>query len=110
MAEDDLESGFSKEKYGINHDELEYLGERKVKENLNSGVYGNDKDIVQVYVSSWLKDKEFVRTESRDEERLSISRKALVNSERSTRIAISALVLTIIMVIKDIIVWYSKQP
>jgi hypothetical protein len=49
------------------------------------------------------------RAEAREEESLSISRKALSNSERATRIAISAIVLSIIMAIYEIIKWYSVK-
>ena len=42
------------------------------------------------------------------EESLSISRKALSNSRLATRIAISAIVLSIIMAIQKIIEWSSK--
>lgn len=49
-----------------------------------------------------------VRAEEREEESLSISRKALRNSERATRIAISAIALSISMAILAIIQWYSK--
>ena len=49
-----------------------------------------------------------VRAEEREEESLSISRKALRNSERATRIAISAIALSISMAILALIQWYSK--
>ena len=48
------------------------------------------------------------RAEEREEESLSISRKALRNSERATRIAISAISLSISMAMLAIIQWYSK--
>jgi hypothetical protein len=47
------------------------------------------------------------RAELRSEESLSISRKALRNSDRAIIIAISAIVLSIIMAIQKIIEWYS---
>ena len=62
-------------------------------------------------VEGWLSRHESsvkVRDEERSEESLSISRKALSNSERATRIAISAIVLSIIMAIYEIIKWYSR--
>lgn len=48
------------------------------------------------------------RAEEREEESLSISRKALRNSERATRIAVSAIALSISMAILAILQWYSK--
>lgn len=50
----------------------------------------------------------FARSEARSEESLSISRKALDNSRLATRIAISAIVLSIIMAMYEIIKWYSR--
>jgi hypothetical protein len=57
---------------------------------------------------SWLFEKESVRKDEREEETLSISRKALDNSRLATRIAISAIILSIIMATYEIIKWYSK--
>ncbi len=48
-------------------------------------------------------ESRFERDAERDEESLSISRKALANSERATRIAISAIILSIIMAISSVI-------
>jgi hypothetical protein len=48
------------------------------------------------------------RSEARSEENLSISRKALRNSERATRIAISAITLSISMATLEIIKWLPK--
>ena len=45
------------------------------------------------------------RAEERSEESLSISRKALSTSRLATRIAISAIILSIIMAIQKIIEW-----
>ena len=55
-------------------------------------------------VDRWLSVKEAERSD----ESLSISRKALRNSERATNIAISAIVLSISMAILEIIKWLSK--
>lgn len=62
-------------------------------------------------VDTWLSVKDVegkVRADDRSEESLSISRKALRNSDRATNIAISAIVLSIIMAIQKLIEWYSK--
>jgi hypothetical protein len=56
---------------------------------------------------SWLTGKESELRDKREEETLSIARKALDNSRLATRIAISAIVLSIIMAIGQIIEWYS---
>jgi hypothetical protein len=48
------------------------------------------------------------RAEERSEESLSIARKALSNSRLATRVAISAIVLSVAMAIQKIIEWSSK--
>ena len=48
------------------------------------------------------------RAEARSEESLSISRKAFVTSRSAYRIAISAIVLSIIMAIQKLIEWFSS--
>ena len=95
--------------------ELETLGEPAVRNMLamgNAGAVGTDHRLA---VESWLESKVRERAEAsasrrdaREEESLSISRKALRNSERATRIAISAIILSISMAIVAIIQWYSK--
>ena len=92
--------------------ELERLGVPKVlhMQSLNQ-FHILDRD----RVSAWLKTEEAKaaeRAEDRSEENLSISRKALRNSERATKIAISAIVLSIIMAIPliiEFIQWLLKK-
>ena len=67
-------------------------------------------------VEGWVRMKEAERAsasasrkEAREEETLSIARKALSNSRFATRIAISAIVLSITMAIQKIIEWYSTK-
>ena len=88
--ETDFESGFAKERYGVTHAELEAMGERAVRNDLNSGKYGSADNKIHLYVSSWLKDKEFARLEAREEESLSIARKALSISTDANEISRSA--------------------
>jgi beta-galactosidase GanA len=87
MAESEFEEGFSKVEYGITHADLESLGERKVRENLNRGVYGLENDKVHIYVAAWLKDKEFLRHQSIEEESVANARKALNLAEEANSIA-----------------------
>ncbi|MDP1679385.1 MAG: hypothetical protein Q8L02_04590 [Candidatus Nitrotoga sp.] len=83
-----------------------------VRQRLAAGQYHDpNKGIAQEYLASVdRKEAALVaaRSEAREEENLSISRKALRNSERATRIAISAIMLSISMAILAIIQWYSK--
>lgn len=89
-----------------------YNNEPEVRERLARREYHSEQVPI---VQEWLRRKEearssdaAARSEKREEENLSISRKALGNSERATRIAISAIVLSIIMATLEIIKWYSK--
>jgi|JI9StandDraft_1071089.scaffolds.fasta_scaffold406635_2 hypothetical protein len=93
---------------------LEAMGEDAVLQSLLQGVPPADGSEHRMAVEGWVKMKEAerasaasARKEAREEESLSISRKALANSERATRIAISAIVLSISMAILSIIKWYS---
>jgi len=91
----------------------------EVRQRLAAGLYNSPNDkIAQEYLDSLERDeraKSSTRAEAREEEILSIARKALEvseratrNSERATRIAISAITLSISMAILAIIQWYSK--
>ena len=92
---------------------LKSLGAEKVREKLSRGEWlwpANE------CAEEWLRHEDNrtrseadARAEAREEENLSISRKALRNSERATRIAISAIVLSISMAILEIIKWHSKN-
>lgn len=103
-------SSFDRSEFVI---ELKSLGTEKVREFLASGHWLSP---AEECAKEWLEhqDKRLssqleARNEARSEENLSISRKALSNSQRATRIAISAIVLSIIMAIYEIIKWYSSH-
>jgi len=113
---------------------LDAKGLSKVKQELSIGIYsGKNKN----YAEEWVRVQEEAieseresRKESREEESLSISRKALEHSDRANEIseeatsiaraalessrsanwiAKSAIILSIIMAIKEIIEWYSNN-
>ena len=93
---------------------LEAMGEDSVRNGLLQGIPPADGSEHRLAVEGWLRRKEderaaasSARKEAREEESLSISRKALANSRLATRIAISAIVLSITMAIQKIIEWYS---
>ena len=91
--------------------QLEEHGAVAVAKLLAQHEYGVPGSDLRADVETWLKSKELeasFRKESREEESLSISRKALDNSRSATRIATSAIVLSIAMAIQKIIEWYSK--
>ncbi len=90
--------------------EFDAMGEARVRHLVQLNHWASDtyrKNTSQ----EWLLLKESeraARTDAREEESLSISRKALSNSRLATRIAISAIVLSIIMAIQKLIEWSSK--
>ena len=89
-------------------EQLESLEPDEVRRKLSAGEFGDVDSPSRNRVEAWLKLKVESLSEAREEESLSISRKALRNSERATRIAISAIILSISMAILAIIQWYSK--
>ena len=95
---------------------LEAMGEDSVRKGLIQGIPPADGSEHRLAVEGWVEMKAAERSaasasrkESREEESLSISRKALSNSRLATRIAISAIVLSIAMAIQKIIEWYSTK-
>ncbi len=85
---------------------------QEVRERLAAGQYSQPHaSIAQEYLASIERKQAAAvaaRAEAREEESLSISRRALRNSERATRISIGAITLSISMAILAIIQWYSK--
>ena len=95
-------------------EELDRLGEREVRAILARGEWANFTNRRNI-ANDWLRAKEeerssaaAARKEVRDEESLSISRRALANSERATRISIIAILLSVVVAIVEVIKWLSK--
>jgi len=94
-------------------EQLEKHGnEEDVRNRLAQGKYHSELEPI---VKEWLRRKKegrssaaAARSEMREEESLSISRRALRNSDCATKIAISAIILSISMIIFEIIKWCSK--
>lgn len=99
-----MQEGFDRVAYGVTPRQLDALREKDVRYSLAKGEYGTPGSMSHDIVLSWLASKDTERTT----ESLSISRKALSNSRLATRIAISAIVLSIAMAIQKIIEWFSK--
>jgi hypothetical protein len=57
---EDANHAFNRTKYGVSHRDLEVKGERAVRDEFNSGVYGHDGLDSFKFVSAWLADKDFV--------------------------------------------------
>lgn len=63
QEEIEFQNGYDRAAYGVCREDLDKMGERTVRDNLNSGKYGKAKDDAFLYVSAWLADREFLRTE-----------------------------------------------
>lgn len=87
--------------------------ESAVRKNLAMELYGTKHAAI---AKEWISPRESARDaevtackEAREEESLSISRKALDNSRSATRIATIAIALSTIMAMQEIIEWYSSR-
>ncbi|MBI4192846.1 MAG: hypothetical protein HY525_20225 [Betaproteobacteria bacterium] len=96
-------------------EELDRLGEREVRAILARGDQWANLENRRNTANDWLRAKEeerssaaAARKEVREEESLSISRRALANSERATRISIIAILLSGVVAIVEVIKWLSK--
>ena len=76
--------GFERATYGVSRFDLDEMGERAVRDELNSGKYGHVGLAPFAFVSAWLADAEFVRLaadsvkrDAREEATLSIAKDAL---------------------------------
>jgi len=101
--EDAFNTGMERTFYGTTTHELDFIGEKDVRSKLNSGKYGVDGNKTHFFVLSWLKDKEFDRLESREEERLSIARSALDISRSAIKRSNIALIISASILILKII-------
>ena len=94
-------------------EELKLLGANEVRMRLSRAEWGwPAKECAEEWLAhedARIRLEADERAEVREEENLSISRKALRNSERATRIAISAIILSISMAILEVIKWYSSK-
>ena len=87
----------------------DHNNENEVRERLAAGNYNQRHAAL---AQEWLRRREeernsqvAARVEDREEEKLEISRKALRNSEKATRIAIIAIILSVVMAIQKVIEW-----
>lgn len=78
---------------------------KEARDAIANGQFGDFDSPNQSLALSRLNSRESLARDAREEESLSISRKALSNSRLATRIAISAIILSVIMAIGTIISW-----
>lgn len=78
-----FQAGYERASYGVSRQELDVMGERTVRDVLNSGKWGHAGLAPFEFVSAWLKDAEFARIsddstrrDARDTETLSVARTA----------------------------------
>ena len=89
--------------FGVTRKELDAMGERNVRDDFNSGVYGHGGGIPKKdFVEVWLKLAEFDRLaadsakrDAREEETLSIAKDANKEARRANRLALIAIAITI---------------
>jgi hypothetical protein len=81
----------------------------QARRELAWGTFGEPVSSTHSFALQWVLIKEAEERDKREVESLSISRKALENSRLATRIAISAIILSIIMAAYEIIKWYSLK-
>lgn len=110
--EEDAQRGYDKVSHHATHrldERFESLGEAEVRHRLESkqGLHSLEWESARAWLAAKETDRA-VRSDGRAEESLSIARKALDNSRLATRIAILAIVLSIVMAIPKIIEWSSK--
>jgi len=60
---DAMQLGYDRAKYGVNRQDPDAMGERAVRDALNSGKWGHSGLAPFEFVSAWLADKDFVRRE-----------------------------------------------
>ncbi len=56
----DVQRGYDRATYGVTRDDLESMGERAVRDSLNSGRFEHPGHKTFAFVSAWLADKDFV--------------------------------------------------
>lgn len=79
--------------YGFNHKDLEAMGERAVRNELNSGKYGHARIPVFSFVSAWLADAEFARLAANSAKRDEREERTLAIAEDANSIAVRALAI-----------------
>lgn len=86
--------GYERATYGFCRQDLDAMGERAVRNELNSGKWGHSGLAPFEFVSAWLKDAEFVRLseaaanrDAREEATLAIAKDALSSAKEANRIA-----------------------
>ncbi len=81
--EREMQIGFDRGTYGVSRADLDEIGERAARDNLNTGKYGHPGLAPFAFVSAWLADAEFARSQAdaakrdaREAETLSIAKSA----------------------------------
>jgi len=89
---------------------LEAIGENEVQKRITQGEFGLPDSPMRSKVESWLRLKELVRNEAREEEALSIARMALSNSCRANTIAVIAIIFSVAATIITTIITLLNKP
>lgn len=94
---------------------FEAIGIDGVLSEIAEGRFGAGPSVAKSEAEAWVAAERakrdsaaLSRKEAREEESLSIARKALSNSQRATTIAIFAVVVSVAMAIQKLIEWLSR--
>lgn len=82
--------GYERASYGVCRQDLDAMGERAVKNDLNSGKYGHAGLAPFDFVSAWLADAEFARTEETEAKRSFREEESLATAKATSRAASNA--------------------
>lgn len=94
-----MQLGYDKATYGFGHDDLEALGERGVRDKLNSGGYGYSGLQEFIFISAWLADKDFARRERESQVRDQREKITLRAAKIANLLAIVAIIISIISLV-----------
>jgi len=83
---------------------LESIPLDQARLEIATGKYGDIGSPNHIAYSSWLKAKQTSLRDAREEETLSISRKALLISDRAKKYSVIAIIITIIATIANVII------
>lgn len=109
--------GYERASYGVCRQDLDAMGERAVRNDLNSGKYGHAGLAPFAFVSAWLADAAFSREieasakrDAREEETLAIARKASRWALWANIIAVIAIAIAIKDQVVSLVISWLPNP
>lgn len=102
MADPDTQRGYDRAACGVTRDELDAMGERSVRDKLNSGGFEYPGHKTHAFVSAWLANAEFVRSQDIEVKRSAREASTLRLARWANIIAIIAVIIAAIAARADI--------